>query len=238
MAKRGSTAAEAADTTAAGAIEGAGAALEAGGTPRDVAAATIGGAAAGQAEAIADDEAPTGDGETELDRKIERLSLIAEQAEFESGSLVGDIRDAIVEQYKNRPKPWSQLSEGEQRTLYSNLEHVAKLLLKKLVRVIAEEQDVSVPATLNGYSVDGNTFKLKVVANGDEETAAELFKMDGHEVVLIRADAKRFHGERKPGEVQPDQLGLTFADGEPREAPPADDSDLAGDDDDDDDTAS
>lgn len=45
-----------ADTTAAGAIEGANAALEAGGDARDVAAAAIGGAAAGAAEAKA--EAP------------------------------------------------------------------------------------------------------------------------------------------------------------------------------------
>ena len=43
---KGTDTAEVADAVSAGAIEGAGAALEAGGEPRDVAAAAIGGAAA------------------------------------------------------------------------------------------------------------------------------------------------------------------------------------------------
>ncbi|MBA2717722.1 MAG: hypothetical protein H0U52_00575, partial [Chloroflexi bacterium] len=214
-----------------------------------MAAATIGGAAAATAEATGANEpggeTVTGDGTgealppiddhiTAFERRCERLVGIAEEAEFESGTLVGDIRDALLEIFKNRPKPWSQLSAAEQGDINRALESTAKKVLRKLVIVLAEEDDVSVNATLKGYAVDGETFKLKVVAKGDEETAAELFRMDGHEVILIRADARRFHGQRKDGEVQPDQPTLGFSDGaavaptEIKSTPPADDSDLAG----------
>lgn len=167
--------------------------------------------------------------ETEFERRVARLTEIAEEAEFESGSLVGDIRDALVDIFKNRPKPWSQLSEAEQRDLHKGLEQSAKMVLKKLVLVIAEEDDVSVQAVLKGYSVKGDAFKLTVEAKGDADTALELFKMDGHDVVLIRADSKRFHGQKRDGEVQPDQPALEFeGDGKPQGgAGPEGDADLA-----------
>lgn len=184
-------------------------------------------AEAPQAEATASEE----DHITAFERRVDRLMEIVEEAEFESGTLVGDIRDTNLEIFKNRPKAWSQLSAGEQGDIVRALEAAAKKVLRKLVIVIAEEDDVSVHATLKGYAVDGDTFKLKVVAKGDEETAAELFRMDGHEVIMIRADARQHHGQRKDAEIQPDQPGLVFSDGgAPKEivsTPPADNSDLA-----------
>jgi len=207
---------ETADTVAAGAIEGAGAALEAGGDARDVAAAAIGGAAAATAEATGSneaapaEEAPAEDHITAFERNLARLERIAEEADFESGSLVGDIRDALLDLFRARLKPWAQMSAGEQADTNRGLESMAKTLLRKLVRVVAEQDDVSVHATLKGYAVDGDTFKLKVVAKGDAETAAELFNMDGHEVIMIRADARQHFGQRRDGEVIPDQPGLRF----------------------------
>lgn len=226
------TKAQVADTVAAGAIEGAGAALDAGGDARDVAAATIGGAAAATAEATGSDE----DHVTQFERRVERLTEIALEAEFSGGSLVGDIRDALLDTFKHRPKPWSQMSQDEMRDMNKGLETIAKVLIRKIVLVVAEEDDVSVPATLKGYSVKGDTFQLKVEASGDEDVALELFRMDGHDVVILRADARRFHGQKREAEVIPDQASLGFADDEPKPAPdhPADDSDLSGDDDDED----
>jgi hypothetical protein len=196
--------------------------------------------AAPEAEAAPQPEAePQGEDHiTAFDRRLERLIRIVEEAEFESGTLVGDIRDFLVDNAKHRPKTWHQMSAGEQADFNRNAEAVAKKVLRKLVLILAEQDDVSVHATLKGYAVDGETFKLKVVAKGDAETAAELFRMDGHEVILIRADARQHFGQRREGEVLPDQPGLSFADGGARKDPapqaepdhPADDSDLAGED--------
>src|SRR5215213_213236 len=116
----GDDSARTADTVAAGAIEGAQAVAEAGGDAHEVAVGAIGGAAAGTAEAeeearaSAEEEAPAtepaepaSEGEdhiTQFEKRCERLIGIVEDAEFESGTLVGDIRDTMLEIFKNRPK--------------------------------------------------------------------------------------------------------------------------------------
>jgi hypothetical protein len=148
----------------------------------------------------------------EFERRIETLTGIAESAEFESGSLLGDIRDTIVEIFKHRPKPWSQMSEAEQRDMARGIEQSARTLVRKIVVVVAEEDLVSVQATLKGYSAKGGTFKLNAEARGDEETARLLFEMDGHEFVIMSADATRFLGQKGDAAVQPDAPALPFSD--------------------------
>lgn len=176
------------------------------------------------------DSGPVEDHISAFDKRVQRLTEIAIEAEFAGGSLVGDIRDTLLDLFKHRPKPWSQMSADEMRDTGKGLETIAKTLIRKIVLVVAEEDDVSVPATIKGYSVKGDTFQLKVEASGDEETAIELFRMDGHDVVILRADAKRFHGQKRDAEVIPDQAALAFADDQPKSADhPGDDSDLAGD---------
>lgn len=154
-----------------------------------------------------------GDDHIEIfDKHVERLMSIAEQAEFESGTLVGDIRDTMLDVFKNRPKPWSQLSEAEQRDLAKALDNVAKTFIRKVVRVVAEEDLFSIDGVIKGYSGKGGAFKVNIEARGDEQTATELFKMDGHDVVIMSADASRFTGQKKDAEVQPDQPAFGFAD--------------------------
>jgi hypothetical protein len=157
---------------------------------------------------------------------LERLVAIAEGAAFESGTLVGDIRDTLMDIFKNRRVPWSQMSEIEQRDTAKAFETIAKVFIRKTVLIVAEEDLASVTGTLKGYSAKGGLFKCSVEANGDEETAQQLFNMDGHSVVIMSADHERFTGQKKDAEVQPDAPALPFADSEETEQPPADDSDL------------
>jgi len=160
----------------------------------------------------------------EFTKLLERLESLALNAEFTSGTLVGDIRDVLIDTFKNRPKPWSQLSEGEQRDLAKALENVAKTVIKKTVLVVAEQDEISVTATVKGYSAKGGVFKINAEARGDEDTAQQLFGMDGHDVVIMSADSQRFTGQRKDPEVQPDQAAL-FSDAPQAEEPPALDPD-------------
>jgi hypothetical protein len=166
---------------------------------------------------------PAEDHIDEQNQALERLLAIAEDAEFESGTLVGDIRDAFLDIVKNRPKPWSQMSQQEQQDLVKVAENVSKTFIRKVVRVVAEEDTISVDGTLKGYAAKGGLFTLKIEARGDEETAHELFKMDGHSVVIMSADATRFTGQKSDAVTEPDQPDLKFSDPEKH---PSDDSDL------------
>lgn len=170
--------------------------------------------------AASDEErAAPGDVETEFDKRLNTLSKLAEEAEFESGSLVGDIRDGLLDVIKHRPKPWAQMLADEQRDLAKTLETIAKTVIRKIVFVIAEQDDVSVGAVLKGHTVKGDTFVLKAEAKGDEDTALQLFRLDGKEVVIISADATRFLKERKAVPIDPDQRALAFADPAPKADP-------------------
>lgn len=162
------------------------------------------------------------------ERNMQHLETLAVEAEFESGTLVGDIRDFMLQLYKERSKNWSQCSAGEQRDIVAMATTVAKKVVKKVTRVVAEQDNNSVHATLKGYSA-GDGFDIKLKANSDEETALELYRMQGHEVIIISADARKFEGQRKDTEIDEDQAPLPFSDPKPAEPQQSDgtETDLA-----------
>lgn len=163
----------------------------------------------------------------EFDKRVERLTTIAEEADFESGSLLGDVRDTLLEIFRHRPKAWSQMSEAEQRDLAKALENSAKMLVRKVVVVVAEQDEIAVAAVLKGYSAKGGTFKLNAEARGDQETALQLFDMDGHDVVIMSADASRFLGNAKDAAIEPDQPEMSLEPPENGEQEPAEDGEAS-----------
>ena len=143
---------------------------------------------------------------------LDRLVAIAEEAEFDGVELVGDIRDTFLDIVKNRPKPWSQMSQIEQRDLVKAAQTMARTFVRKVVLVVAQEDKITVDGTLKGYTGKGGLFTLKIEARGDQETALELFKMDGHSVVITSADAAPFNGQKSDVETDPDQPEIPFSD--------------------------
>lgn len=161
-----------------------------------------------------------------FDEQLEKLQQIVLDAEFDTGSLLGGVRDTLLEIFKHRPKAWSQMSEAEHRDLGKALENAAQALIRRVVLVVTEEDEIAVTGTLKGYSAKGGDFQLKVEAQGDDETALQLFKMDGHSVVIISADASKFLGKNGEAEVIPDQAALAFSDSEEPPKEPAEEVDL------------
>lgn len=167
--------------------------------------------------------------EEEFDPEIERLVQIAEGAEFESGTLTGDLRDAMLDMFRNRKKPWDMLSESEQRDMATGLDNVARVFLRKAVVVVAEQDAPSVHAKLSGFNIKDGAIKGTFSAVGDIESVTRLFALDGHEVILLSADSRPFHGQRRDPEIAPDAPELEFPNG-PDLNGPAGDTDLAGED--------
>jgi hypothetical protein len=160
--------------------------------------------------------------------ELERIVLAAD---FESGPLLGSVRDVIIALFKGRPKGWSEMSKLEQRDLAKQIEGQAKTIIRKIVRVVAEGPEISVHGKLERYTHAGS-FDLKISAVSDEEAALQLFRMQGHEVIIRSADSERFVNGVDEVEGEDDQRPLPFADPEEEReeyVAPADDSDLAGD---------
>jgi len=235
-------AAETADTVAAGAIEGAGAVAAAGGDADQTAADAIGGAAAATAEVVeaANEEPANADNEDEVSeayqRRMDRLVRIVEEAEFESGTAVGDIRDVLRELFKARDKAYHLLDANERRTLDDQLTKVAQLVVRRVVLIIAEEESVTLQGTmLDALSVKGETLEVKFkVEHVDKDVLMDAYNLAGQRVVVVSASDKRFGGARRPNDPGERQVEIPFAEAKfaedkpPAAAPPADDSDLAG----------
>jgi hypothetical protein len=213
--------AEAADTVAAGAIEGAGAALAAGGDARDVAAATVGGAAAATAEVTGENETPPAPGDEPdavFARRMDRLMLAAEQAEFESGTIVGDLRAALLDLFRLRPQLWSAMKPSDQNDLSRQLEKVAQSLVRKIVQIVAEEESLTVAGTFLGkFAVNGEAVEAKIkIDNVDADVMLDIYKMSGHRIVLVSADDKRFASSRRDHPNGDDQIPMAFAEDKPK----------------------
>lgn len=147
-----------------------------------------------------------------FERSMTEIERIVLQCEFQSGSLLSTFVSTLVGIFKNRPKQWSQMSEGEQRDMKTKLENIGKDLIRRITRVVSEGEEISVAGKLESYTHKGS-FDLKISAGADENAALELFKMQGHDIIIKSADSKRFLDDTNDDDIDPDQAPLPFADG-------------------------
>jgi hypothetical protein len=209
---------EAADTVAAGAIDGAGAVLEAEGTARDVAAGAIGGAAAAQAaveeqaEELGGDLAEQGDqgGEASGTKpSIERLERRAEDADFDDPFFAkGDLRDLMLTMFRDRPALWSQMNEADQRDLIAVVENAATTIVQKIAQGVAAQGRKEV----TGFTLESLNIKdgLKAVLKGpySHEAMVRLGDAQGKQILVSIPDAGQFDNQRGAAHYDPDSPPL------------------------------
>lgn len=158
----------------------------------------------------------------------ERLGLIATGAQLSAGTLAGDLRDTMLDLFKSRPKPWSQMLEGEQNDVARAIEYAARELVMGAVAAIrADGQESPVKAILEGYSDKGTitaTLKVKTMdEDGASLAVAQLHRARGKLVLVTIASADDYLGERGEVEIPADQGGLSFESGTDAEPPPPED---------------
>jgi hypothetical protein len=188
--------------------------------------------------------APGDDVDTVFDRRLERLTALVEGAQFETGTVFGDVRDLVLDLFKHRPAVWSAMSNSQQRDTIRFVEDKAKEIVRRMVLVIAREESPSIDATfLDDFKVKNDAIEAKLkIEHIDAEVLVGLYGMAGQRVVIVSADDRRFMSARRDPATDPDQPEMEFATGDPFgvkaadvDDHPADDSDLAGEDDDGDD---
>jgi len=165
--------------------------------------------------------APGEDADSVFGRRIDRMIAAVDETEFESGTAFGDLRDCMIELFKSRPKPWHMMSNDEQRTAARAVEGACQSALHKVVVVVASAGAHTIHATMTDkLAVAGTTVEAKIkVANVDNDVLGDLFGLAGKAVVLIAADDKAFMAARREPQLDPDQLGMAFAD-DPAAPPP------------------
>ncbi len=158
--------------------------------------------------------APAAEEAAELDGGVDTsgMEAAADDAEIDIGTLVGDMRDAMMEVFKHRPKPWSQMLGGEQADVAKAIEYAAKKVVHKAVLALAADNRPSVRALFQGFGAKGDlTGTLKFIDVKDDDVLA-LFHAQKKEVLLIVADAQAYMGQRRAADIQQDDPELQFAD--------------------------
>jgi hypothetical protein len=183
-------------------------------------------------------KAATGDGgahEQATAAATEKLAQSGDQFAPVVDTIAGDLRDFFIQMWKDRPKPWSQTSNGEQNDIVRAVEYAVRNAVAKSVDLIATNQmaDVPIRAILESYADKGDikaVLKIKTADDTDAENAVlALHRAQGKLVLISKATPADYLGERGQVQTDADDPALPFADDRPDH--PADDSDLSDGDD-------
>lgn len=120
-------------------------------------------------------------------------------------TMTGDLRDALLQLFKDRQKPWAQMTEAEQRSAAAVLESACFNATRRAVGIIAADGRKAISATLKKAVVKDGAIEGTVVLSRHDEQRHALFDAQGSSIIITIADAEAYSGERKPAEVQPDQ---------------------------------
>ena len=157
-----------------------------------------------------------------------RIEEAVNRTELALATLKGDVRDTLLDIFRNRQKPWDAHSQDEKRDLSRALEFCADQLIRRVVMAVAADGRPAIQATLDKHTNKGEgeiagTFTILAAS---DETILALHHATGKTVMLVTADANAYGGQRKEP-VGPDQPALEFEAGTDKPDHPDDDSDLA-----------
>lgn len=154
----------------------------------------------------------------DVEKAVAQLEALPDQVQLDLKTARGDLRDALLEAFRNRPKLWRGMSEMEQRDMAQALDQLAEQMIIKVARVLATAGHKVVAGTLDGLTIkDG--MKITIKAPMTHEAIDTLAEATGKQVLVCRVMHGVAMGQRAPAKVEPDQPNLI----------PDDDSDLAGD---------
>lgn len=144
---------------------------------------------------------------------ISSIERSAENFMAHHGSVGDRLRDTMIDIFKTRPKPWSQMSSGEQKDMAKAIESSVKSALRMAVVELAAEDRPYIRGKLEKHGNDGGKIKgnLTFFSVGDPELLA-LHHATGKEVVLIMADADEATRAMREAPIEPDQNDFGFAD--------------------------
>lgn len=134
---------------------------------------------------------------------------VAEQTiELAADTLSGDLRDAILQMFKDRQKPWEKMDEFERHCAVFAIEAMAMDVVGRACLMLAAGGRLTATATLETYQQTGREVVAKLELAAVPEAVLALNKACGSSVQIVFVDAAPFKGARAPVKIEPDQGDL------------------------------
>ena len=130
-------------------------------------------------------------------------------------TLSGDIRDAMLMQFRDVNTAWTAMSEDKQRDVASAMELAANDIIRKTVRLLTKHDFPRCVVQLGEIKIvggDKSRIEGKIVAGNISENREVLGDHVNTHVQLVCIDSDTFMGERAPADVDPDQPELPVGD--------------------------
>lgn len=133
--------------------------------------------------------------------------------QLEIETLAGDLRDEMLKRIRTMNRPWSLLTEDEQRDLASSLELFANEIVRGAVRLIADYEWPRAVVHIGEVKIRGEKgIEVKIGAANIEHNRNVLGDHVGDEAMLLMIDSEAFMGSRGPVRIDPDQPELPTGD--------------------------
>lgn len=124
-------------------------------------------------------------------------------------TLSGDLRDAMLIRFRDMKRPWSMLSESEQREFSNGLEMAANSLVRQTVSLMSDYDFPRCTVTLGEVKIRGEKgIEAKISAPNIEVYRNVLGDHVGTMVTMLMVDSEGFMSEREPAKIDPDQPSL------------------------------
>lgn len=139
--------------------------------------------------------------------------------ELKIDTLAGDLRDAMLMRVRDMKRPWSMLTEAEQRELAAGLDMAARHLVRGAIHLLTDYEFPRAVVTLGEVKIKGEKgIEAKIGCANIEHNRQVLGEHVGDHVLMLMVDSETFMGEREPAKIDPDQPHLPGADDQPQAA--------------------
>lgn len=124
---------------------------------------------------------------------------------LKADTLMVDVRDAMLMQFRDKKRPWSLLTEEEQREVANSFELAAKNLVRKTVRMLTDYDFPRTVVALGEVKIKGEKgIEAKITCQNIEHNRTILGEHVGQLVSLLMVDSDAFEAERE-APITPDQ---------------------------------
>ena len=124
-------------------------------------------------------------------------------------SLMGDMRDAMLQRIRTLQKPWAQMSEQEQVDCANGTELAAKDMIRKTVRLLNQHEWPTAVVELSEMKIGGTKgIEAKIACANVSHNREVLGDYVGTQVMLMMVDSETFMAARAPVQIDKDQPEL------------------------------
>lgn len=133
---------------------------------------------------------------------------LADVPSVDAPTLLGDVRDAILDRLRNLPKPWPEMSDDQQREAIAGCEQIARHMISSAVRAIASQGFPTIAGKLVKAQIkDG--MQLQVDVSRHDTQRLTVIDNVGRPVFLVVATPDLFAGEKAaPKTSLEERMGL------------------------------